>query len=68
MRKSLYMAALSSIRWNKDMADFYNRLRVAGKPTKVALVAVMRKLLLLLNNIMKRQTLWDIHNPRKVYL
>jgi transposase len=67
IRKSLYMSALSSVRWNPDMKNFYTRLRQAGKPAKVALVAVMRKLLILLNNIMKRQTPWEINDPQKVH-
>ncbi len=42
------------------MKSFYTRLSKAGKPAKVALVAVIRKLLILLNKIMKRQTPWKI--------
>ena len=68
IRKSLYMSAVSSIRWNPDMKSFYTRLRKSGKPAKVALVAVMRKLLILLNNIIKRQTPWEINNPKKLFM
>lgn len=68
IRKSLYMSALSSVRWNPDMKIFYTRLRDAGKLAKVALVAVMRKLLILLNNIIKRQIQWKITNPKKIAL
>jgi transposase len=61
------MSALSSVRWNPDMKNFYTRLRKAGKPAKVDLVAVMRKILILLNNIIKRQTPWEINKPQKVH-
>ena len=59
IRKALYMAAISSLRWNKPLANFYQRLRSRGKPAKVAITAVMRKLLLVLNSIMKRQSPWQ---------
>ena len=48
-----YMAAKSAKRHNKDLKIFYNRLVKNGKPKKVALVAVMRKLLVMMNAIMK---------------
>jgi len=53
VRKGLYMAALAAIRKNARLKIFYQRLREAGKPPKVAITAVMRKLLLLLNSILK---------------
>lgn len=59
VRKVLYMAALSCIRYNKDLKAFYERLKAKGKPSKVALVAVMRKLMTLLNSIMRRKTPWQ---------
>lgn len=49
VRKSLYMAALTASRRNPVLSVFYQRLRAAGKPTKLALTAVMRKLLTALN-------------------
>ena len=58
LRRILYMAALSSISFNPDMKVFYQRLRDAGKPAKVALVAVIRKLLSVINSVIKRQTPW----------
>lgn len=45
LRKALYMAAVAAVRWNKPLADFYHRLRAKGKCGKVAIVAVMHKLL-----------------------
>ena len=51
VRRALYFAALSASRRNAILSVFYRRLRDAGKPPKVALVAVMRKLLCLLRRI-----------------
>jgi len=53
VRKSLYMAALSAARYHASLSLFYQRLRKAGKPFKVAITAVMRKLLILLNLALK---------------
>jgi transposase len=58
VRAALYMGALVASRYNPVMRTFYQRLRAAGKPAKVALVAVMRKLLTTLNAMMKHQTPW----------
>jgi transposase len=59
VRTALYMAALSATRHNPLLAKFYQRLRAAGKPSKVALVAVMRKLLTIINAMMKHQSRWQ---------
>jgi transposase len=59
VRASLYMAALVASRHNPVLATFYRRLRDSGKPPKVALVAVMRKLLTILNAMLKHQTRWN---------
>lgn len=53
VRKALYMAALVACRFNSRLREFYTRLRKAGKPAKVALTAVMRKLIVLMNQILK---------------
>ncbi len=53
IRHVLYMAAVSASRSNRFLKEFYLRLRAQGKPTKVALVAVMRKLVMLLNHMIK---------------
>jgi len=58
LRRALSMAALSSVRCNPVLKPFYLRLRGASKPAKVALVAVMSKLLLILNAILKTNTAW----------
>lgn len=53
VRNSLYMAALVASRFNPILAPFYQRLLSAGKPPKLALTAVMRKLLIALNSVLK---------------
>jgi transposase len=53
VRRALYMAALVAARSNGQLKNFYQRLRSAGKPAKVALTAVMRKLIVLMNHILK---------------
>jgi transposase len=53
VRRALYMAALVAARANRQLKEFYQRLRLAGKPAKVALTAVMRKLIVLMNYILK---------------
>jgi transposase len=59
IRAALYMAALVAARRNRPLAHFYRRLRDLGKPAKVALVAVMRKLLTILNAMVKHQSRWS---------
>jgi transposase len=59
VRTALYMAALVATRHNAALRAFYQRLRTAGKPAKVALVAVMRKLLTIVNAMLKHQTSWQ---------
>lgn len=58
MRAVLYMGALAATRWNPVIRAFYQRLRAAGKPAKVALVACMRKLLTILNAMTRSGTTW----------
>ena len=59
VRAALYMAALVASRHNPILRRFYQRLLEAGKPKKVALTAVMRKLLTILNAIVRDQTPWQ---------
>ena len=53
VRTSLYMAALTSAHFNPILKTFYQRLIAQKKPAKVALTAVMRKLLVYLNSLLK---------------
>jgi transposase len=59
VRATLYMSALVAVRYNPVLKAFYNRLRAAGKAAKVALTACMRKLLTILNAIVKHHTPWQ---------
>ncbi len=53
VRHGLYMAAMVAARHNPILREFYQRLRAAGKPAKLALTATMRKLLIVLNSSLK---------------
>lgn len=59
VRSSLYMAALVATRFNPVIKAFYMRLVAAGKPKKVALVACMRKLLTILNAMLRKNEEWN---------
>ena len=59
VRCALYMAALTAARREPSLKTFYARKRAEGKPTKVALVAVMRKLVTLLNVLVSRDVKWQ---------
>lgn len=58
LRQALFMPALTAVRFNPDLADVYRRLVRAGKPPKLALVAVMRKLVLLANTLLRSNRTW----------
>lgn len=58
VRSSLFMATLNAIRFNPTIKSFYRRLLTAGKAPKVAIIACMRKLLTILNVMLKTQTPW----------
>ena len=59
VRAALYMATVAAVRWNPSLRGFYQRLLGTGKPVKVALVACMHKLLVILNAMVKRGTTWS---------
>jgi transposase len=59
VRAALYMAAVTATRCNPTIRALYTRLRAAGKPAKVALVACMRKLLIIANAILRDATPWS---------
>ena len=58
VRTLLYMAATSAIRFNPVIRQFYQRLTARGKPHKVAMVACMRKMLTILNAMVRKSTPW----------
>ena len=62
VRRTLYMAALSARRHNPVIRAFYERLTEAGKPGKVALVACIRKLLTIVNAMLRDGTSWNHHH------
>ncbi|MEH3828150.1 IS110 family transposase [Enterobacter roggenkampii] len=59
VRTALYMSALVGMRHNPVIKEFYTRLVAAGKPKKVALTACIRKLLTILNAMLKKNEAWD---------
>jgi transposase len=60
VRNALYMSVLVAIRRNLPLAAAYHRLRAAGKPAKVAIVACMRKLITILNAILRDKQPWQM--------
>ena len=63
VRTGTYMAALSAIEHNPPLTAFYDRLVAAGKPKKLAIAAVMRKLIVLANALLKEDRCWSILAP-----
>ncbi|MDB4886329.1 MAG: family transposase [Gemmatimonadetes bacterium] len=63
VRAAVYMAALVASRHNPVLKAFYDRLLAAGKPKKLALVACMRKLLTILNTLLRTQQPWTHATP-----
>jgi transposase len=61
VRTALYMAALAATKWNPVIQAFYHQLLARGKAKKVALVACMHKLLIILNAMVKHRTPWRAH-------
>jgi transposase len=60
VRGVLYMAAVASIRCNPLLRSFYARLRAAGKPAKVAITACARKLIVILNAMVRENRPWQV--------
>ena len=65
LRKVLYMSALVATRHNPQIKSFYQRLLAAGKPKKLALIACMRKLLIILNTLLKTDQLWQPNHQNR---
>ena len=59
VRTVLYLAAMTASRFNPPLSELYQRLRKAGKPPKLAFIAVARKLLVALNAIARDRTAWN---------
>lgn len=58
VRTALYLAAMNAARFNPDLRVVYTRLRAAGKPPRVAFIALARKLLVILNAMVRDQAPW----------
>jgi transposase len=63
VRCALYLAAVTAVRWNPTVRAYYQRLRAAGKPKKLALVARARKPLTILTAILRDGALWQPPTP-----
>ena len=63
LRTSLFMAGFSSIQWNPDIKAFYDRLRANKKAHLTALVAAMRKLVILANALVAKNADWQPYRP-----
>jgi transposase len=66
VRTVLYMATLSAVRFNPVLKEFYERLKKAGKVSKVALIASARKLLTILNAMIRDKNIWQMKTDLKV--
>jgi len=66
VRRGVYMAAQTAARHNPHLKRFYEHLVAAGKLKKVALTAVMRKLVVLANTLLKEDRLWTLEKPNPV--
>jgi transposase len=64
VRSMLYMAAITAIRWNPVIRSFYQRLKSQGKRFKVAITACMRKMLVILNTLIRNDCLWSPPTPK----
>lgn len=63
VRQSLYMPALVASRFNEDLKAKYDQLKAAGKPPKVAITAIMRKLIVLANALLRKNQKWTPKHP-----
>lgn len=64
VRSALYMSTIVAIRWNPTIKEFYDRLRGKGKKAKVAITACMRKILTILNAMLKSGEAWSPTHAR----
>ena len=64
VRRVLYLAAITAARFDADMKAFFSRLIAAGKPAKLAIIAVARKLVVLANILISEGRMWQPHSPK----
>ena len=65
VRQVLYMAAMSASNWNPVLKAFHDRLAAAGKMPKVVLMAVMRKMVVMLNAMIRDDVAWADRDSRR---
>jgi transposase len=63
VRSALYLPTLTAVRFNPVIRDLYTRLKAKGKLHKVAMIACMRKMLTILNAMVRDETIWDATHP-----
>lgn len=68
VRKSLYLCALSAARYNNKFKLVYEKLIAAGKKPKVALIAIARKLIVLVNHLVYKNTKWDVEYEKNTII
>ncbi|MCK8125677.1 IS110 family transposase [Pseudoalteromonas sp. S1610] len=59
IRTAIYIAMMSAIQYNSKFKDLYQRMVKAGKPKKVAIIACIRKLVVIINSMVKDGVMWD---------
>jgi len=59
IRTAMYMAMMSAIQCNSKFKDLYQRMVKAGKPKKVAIIACIRKLVVIINSMVRDGAMWD---------
>ena len=64
VRKALYLCALSASQYNNKLKIFYNKLIEQGKKPKVALIAVARKLIVIINSLGAKKIMWDDNHEK----
>ena len=64
-RDVLYMAAVAALMWNPEMKAFYSRLKERGKHSKVAITAVMRRMIVIANALLRGRRHWAERPPRR---
>ena len=64
VRKALYLCALSASQYNNKLKIFYNKLIEQGKKPKVALIAVARKLIVIINSLVAKKIMWDDNHEK----
>ena len=63
VRQALYMPAIVAIRFNPDLKAKYDQLKAAGKAAKVAITAIMRKIIVLANALLRDRRTWTPSLP-----